>query len=217
MICYTIYKVTNTVNNKIYIGKHKTKDPYDDYIGSGKWLKRSITKYGSDKFMKEVLYIFDNKEEMDLKEADIVDEEFVARLDTYNLKLGGEGGFDYINENNLCDRKELGKRGGEVVSKKFREDADFMSRHIERVKKSHKECKHKYWSENYSWEGKKHTEESKRKIGKANSKHQAGKKNSQYGTCWIYNDKLKENKKIKKGDLQCWINKGWVTGRKIKA
>lgn len=35
---YTIYKTTNLINGKIYIGKHQTKDPYDSYLGSGKRL-----------------------------------------------------------------------------------------------------------------------------------------------------------------------------------
>lgn len=37
---------------------------------------------------------------------------------------------------------------------------------------------------------------------------------SAYGTCWIYNDK--ESKKIKKEDLQFYINNGWIKGRKMK-
>jgi len=44
-----------------------------------------------------------------------------------------------------------------------------------------------------------------------------GKLNSQYGTCWIYNEKLKENKKIKKEELQEWIDNGWIKGRRIKS
>lgn len=43
---------------------------------------------------------------------------------------------------------------------------------------------------------------------------QAGEKNSQYGTCWIHNDK--ENKKIKKIDLENYINNGWLKGMKMK-
>jgi len=34
---------------------------------------------------------------MDKKEAEIVNEDFIARDDVYNIKLGGEGGWDYLN------------------------------------------------------------------------------------------------------------------------
>lgn len=61
------------------------------------------------------------------------------------------------------------------------------------------------------WKNRKHTEETKRKIGIKNSIKQQGLKNSQYGTCWITNEI--ENKKIHKGDL---IPLGWKLGRKIK-
>lgn len=67
-----------------------------------------------------------------------------------------------------------------------------------------------------SFIGKSHTEETKRKIGAANSKHQKGKGNSQYGTCWIYHPTLKRNKKIPRVELQEWCAKGWSLGRKIK-
>lgn len=45
-------------------------------------------------------------------------------------------------------------------------------------------------------------------------KHQQGEKNSQYGTCWIHNNK--ENKKIQKEDLEYWLSNGWINGRKMK-
>lgn len=44
--------------------------------------------------------------------------------------------------------------------------------------------------------------------------YQLGEKNSQYGTCWIYNDK--ECIKIKKDQLEEYISKGWIKGRKMK-
>jgi len=79
---------------------------------------------------------------------------------------------------------------------------------IEELKKN----KHKYFG---YWTGKRHTKESKIKIGKVTSKAQKGKGNSQYGTCWIHNIELKESKRIKKEELQNWVNKGWLKGRKI--
>ena len=63
------------------------------------------------------------------------------------------------------------------------------------------------------WTNRKHTQESKAKIGKANSKHQSGKNNINYGTMWIHNQELKENKRINKDEP---IPSGWEKGRKME-
>lgn len=70
-IYYTVYKVTNKVNGKVYIGTHKTKNLNDGYMGSGKYLKRSIENHGIDNFEKEILFVYDNPEEMYDKENEI--------------------------------------------------------------------------------------------------------------------------------------------------
>ena len=88
---HLIYMIVNKINNKIYIGKHTTKNPYDDYMGSGKAINRSIKKYGLENFEKTILYCFDSEDEAYLKESEIVDENFVKRSDTYNMKCGGKG------------------------------------------------------------------------------------------------------------------------------
>ncbi len=89
---YTIYQTTNLLNNKIYIGAHETENPNDNYLGSGLTLKPAIKKHGNENFTKEILFICDSREEMYDKEAVVVNEAFVARDDTYNLKIGGCGG-----------------------------------------------------------------------------------------------------------------------------
>lgn len=88
---YTIYKTTNLINNKIYIGLHATDDINDGYLGSGVFLKKAIKKYGYQNFKKEILYVFDNKKDMVTKEKEIVNEEFILRKDTYNMSKGGYG------------------------------------------------------------------------------------------------------------------------------
>ena len=95
---YTIYKTTNLINGKIYIGYHSTENPNDDYLGSGKLLNQAIEKNGADKFIKQVLYTFTSKEEALQKERQLVSEDFISRKDTYNIKLGGEGGWDHIGD-----------------------------------------------------------------------------------------------------------------------
>ena len=94
---YTVYQITNKINGKIYIGSHKTKNLNDGYMGSGKYLKYSQNKHGLDQFEKKILFIFDNPEDMYAKEAEIVNVDFIAEKNTYNLKLGGFGGWDHIN------------------------------------------------------------------------------------------------------------------------
>jgi hypothetical protein len=60
---HTVYKTTNLLNGKYYIGKHSTNHVNDEYLGSGKYLWSSINKYGIDNFRKKVLYIFFNEQE----------------------------------------------------------------------------------------------------------------------------------------------------------
>ena len=79
-------------NKKIYIGKHQTENINDGYFGSGVALEKAIKKYGKNLFIKEILFIFENEDEMNRKEKEIVTEEFIAKKNNYNMGVGGEGG-----------------------------------------------------------------------------------------------------------------------------
>lgn len=101
---YIIYLTTNLVNNKIYIGLHKTYTPheFDGYLGCGVKIgdkhtyihcntpfESAVNKYGVNNFKRETLFVFDTLEEAINKEIELVDEEFIKRKDTYNVALGG--------------------------------------------------------------------------------------------------------------------------------
>ena len=209
---YTIYKVTNKIDGKIYIGFHKTKNLDDGYMGSGKYLKRAIEKYGIENFYKQILFVYDNPKDMYQKEAELVNEDFIALENTYNLKVGGFGGFEYINSNGLNsgtefmkeNAKEMGKKGYIAVIQKYGADFFDQCRIKANAAKKEKYPKGTFW-------GKTPSDETKRKISEKISPLSKGEKNTQYGTMWITNGV--ENKKIKKNDT---VPDGWAKGRKIK-
>jgi group I intron endonuclease len=101
---YIVYKTTNLVNQKIYIGAHKQDFflpiIFDGYLGSGLMLKRAIKKYSEENFRRETLFVYYTPEEAYDKEVEIVDEEFISRKDTYNIVCGGQGnrGFSHSGE-----------------------------------------------------------------------------------------------------------------------
>ena len=73
---YYLYRITNLINDKIYIGVHKIDD---GYMGSGKVVLSAIRKYGSENFRKEILEYFDTDADMFRREKEVVTEEFVSR------------------------------------------------------------------------------------------------------------------------------------------
>ena len=89
---YYLYEIKNLINDKIYVGVHKSKTLDDSYMGSGKGIRTAIKKYGKHNFSKRIIEVFPTKEEMYSREAQIVTEEFVLRRDTYNFACGGSGG-----------------------------------------------------------------------------------------------------------------------------
>jgi len=92
---YIVYKTTNLVNGKYYIGCHSTNNIDDGYLGSGKLLKRAIKKYGKKSFTREILHILPSKEEMLLKEKELVNQDFIINENNYNLMTGGEASYGY--------------------------------------------------------------------------------------------------------------------------
>lgn len=208
MLYYTIYKITNKINGKYYIGKHQTYDLSDDYMGSGKYIKRAIKKYGLENFSKEILFVYDNEDDMNKKENELV----IISEETYNICEGGKGGFSYLNKNGLNKSDKQKKVARELMlelHKTVNYSDEYKESRLERLKLATKKMRELY--PNGTWIGKKHKEDSKIKIGIKNSINQQGEKNSQFGTCWITNGK--ENKKIKKEDFEKYQSLGFYKGR----
>lgn len=207
---YTIYKITNKINGNFYIGKHKTNNLNDSYMGSGKLIKAAIKKHGIENFEKEILETFNTEEEMNEAEKRYV----VLGKGSYNLCPGGQGGWGYINNNGLNNSPmtaERSKKRSDAV-RKIRKQHLLVEKNIIKFKEitALALLRVKELYPNGTFYGKKHSEETKKKMS-ISASSRIGVKNSQFGTCWITNGI--ENKKIKKDLLESFVELGYYKGR----
>lgn len=105
-----IYKTTDLLNNKIYIGVHKTDNINDGYLGSGVDFNKHLKKIGKKNFKREILFNFKTYEEALNKEKEIVNKDFLKRKDVYNLSVGGNGGFPLWLSNSGVYVDEFGNK-----------------------------------------------------------------------------------------------------------
>lgn len=83
------YKITNNINGHFYYGIHSTDNINDGYMGSGHRLRKAYQLYGIENFSKEILKFFDNRDDLELYESEIVTEELVNDKECYNSIIGG--------------------------------------------------------------------------------------------------------------------------------
>lgn len=94
-----IYKTTNTVNGKIYVGQKKSnKFLGNKYLGSGKYLRCAIKHYGEECFVVSLIQTADSKEELDALEKFYIKKFNAVDSDVgYNIAFGAVGGDTYTN------------------------------------------------------------------------------------------------------------------------
>lgn len=204
---YFIYKTTNLVNNKYYIGMHSTNNLDDGYLGSGKYLWNSINYHGKENHICEILEYCKDRKELVKRESEIVNEQLINEELCMNIKTGGQGGFSSKEHMIKCS-----KAGNKAKSLKLKTNKGYYNKYIDKLskltKQSIKDGVRTTWKDNYDWTGKKHSDETKQKMRKLKN---IGSSNSQYGTMWITNET--ENRKISKNSE---VPEGWRRGRIIK-
>lgn len=205
-----IYKTTCNVTGKWYIGMHSTTRLEDGYMGSGKILRYSIRKHGPENHTKDILEFHETREELIFREREIITKELISDGKCMNLKEGGNGGFSSEEHMNKCS-----KAGVDGRLEKLKNDSNFKENMF---KISSEAQKKKYimgvlsgFNGGSRFESK-HSDETKQLMSEVKKGTGTGETNSQFGTCWITKEGI--NKKIKKEDLETYINNGWVRGRK---
>lgn len=161
---YCIYKITNLINGKTYIGQHKYKELDDYYMGSGKHLINAQKKYGIKNFKKEIL-IFNvaKKEHIDLLEKTFIasEREKVGVENCYNITDGGGGGSGPMSEEHKMKISKANK--GKHQQPRSEETRKKMSK--AQKGKHHSEAAKKKMSEAHK--GKSISEEARKKLSKA--------------------------------------------------
>ena len=118
-----IYLTTNKINGKRYIGRCSNRYAWHaGYLGSGKWLKMAVEKYGEENFERTVL------EEIhgDLHEAVVAEETWIAYYNAkhdrsfYNLSENG-GGFDQGDTHSEATKKQISESTSKSMKAKGRE------------------------------------------------------------------------------------------------
>ena len=95
-----VYMWTNNINNKKYIGAH-VGNINDGYLGSGKYFKNAIKKYGIENFNRTILYI----------EEDSIDNIFKKEFELINQfnAIGSDSFYNVVNKTPDMHRYVEGK------------------------------------------------------------------------------------------------------------
>lgn len=110
---YIIYKITNILNNKIYIGqttetlKQRFKRHCGYQLNDGTYLHKAMKKYGIENFIIEEIERVQNQEELDLREYYWINY-YESHIKGYNLKnsIGKCGGDTLSNNKNISTIKQ---------------------------------------------------------------------------------------------------------------
>lgn len=127
-----VYKITNKITGKIYIGitnqgsgaryRHHW---YESRIGEPSPIHRSMAKYGEDNFTLEIIDFAETYEELKEKEKFWIKEfNSTDRNIGYNLTEGGDGTFGRTHSEETKEKirqKALGRKISEETKKKMSE------------------------------------------------------------------------------------------------
>ena len=154
----TIYLTKNLINGKEYIGQHVSNNEIDNYFGSGILLNKALKKYGRNNFVNGVIEYCTNEEELNEKEEFWIKELNTLQPNGYNISASGYG-----NGTRGVEPWNKGKTG--IYSKETIEKMVAPLRKINIKGMQGRPC----------------SEETKRKIGAANKINNTGEKNGMFG------------------------------------
>lgn len=167
---YYIYRTTNLINGKTYIGQHKSKNIMNDkYVGSGCLIKKAIKVYGEENFKNEILEVVESRFQANVMEKVWIKKERDIGKAEYNIADGGRS-YDF-KQDTLIKMSKAHK--GQPSPHKGKSHSEETKRKISEAKKGKdisEETRRKISESlkgNQRNKGKHHSEEAKRKMYEA--------------------------------------------------
>ena len=222
MTYYYTYKTTlllGRLANHYYYGQHHTDNLDDGYCGSGLYIRKYFKKYTKiqgESYTKEIISFYDNADELNKAEYELIGDSYKLDPMCLNIQAGG-----YFNE--WCD--ESRKKASQSAKKRPKREIGSM-----RGKHHSEESKIKISEGSKKWHSthqQKHSEEAKQKIrekaiGRPSSfkgKHQperakqilSEKLKALPKRCWVYKDDVEYL--IYESELDDYISNGYIKGR----
>lgn len=202
-----IYKTTNLINDKVYVGSDKNNNV--NYLGSGKLLKNAIKKYGRENFKKEIICECENLENLKISES-----YWIKKLKSnirgigYNISENYFGGDTFTNhpnkekirekmKNNIKGNKNpmYGKKYYDVWLDKYGKEIADEKEKIKSKKQSNSisgennplKIKNSYgrWVEKY---GKEIADEKQKILNEKRKNNAIGKRNANSKIIEVYED-----------------------------
>ena len=142
-ISFCLYYTTNLKTGKQYVGDHSTNNLDDGYLGSGKYLKASINKEGKENFKREILELFETKQEAFNAQEKWINEYNTLILNGYNISSKGGYGVPSSFLNEETKRKISINSPKYWLGKKLSKEAKIKNRDAHLGKITKKETKEK--------------------------------------------------------------------------
>jgi len=190
---------------------HSTDDLEDGYLGSGKRLWYSIKKYGKENHVREIVEFFSDRESLKKQEIQIITEDLIDDKLCMNLRKGGSG-FDSEEASRISAMGWKNGKTREANRQVWIIQKEKMFKNLEKGRTS--EAQRKKLLNNQNWLGKKHEPETIEKMRQSAVGKHMGDKNGSFGSKWIFNERLRQSKRIMKEEIEVYLSQGWKIGRK---
>jgi group I intron endonuclease len=179
-----IYLTTNLINGKIYIGQHlflKKKRLNAYYLGSGRYFKNAVERYGRDNFKRKILRVCFTQKELNVWEY-----VYIKKYHSQDKNIGYNiaSGEVHSSNGNPVNNPEVKKKISNTLRKKYlngempvrfkrgEEHPMWGKHHSEETKRRISESKKKQLKEDgHPLLGKHHSDETRKKISEANKKY----------------------------------------------